>query len=86
MHSFAGWFLLGSLTGLIYPAVTPYFSAAMLSHILIDLLNRRNVRLLYPLKKGFCLGICSADGMVNRALFLAGAAVSAVVSLLLLLS
>ena len=86
MHSFAGWFLLGSLTGLIYPAVTPYFSAAMLSHILIDLLNRRNVRLLYPLKKGFCLGICSADGMVNRALFLAGAAASAVVSLLLLLS
>ena len=66
--------------------MTPYFSAAMLSHILIDLLNRRNVRLLYPLKKGFCLGICSADGMVNRALFLAGAAVSAVVSLLLLLS
>lgn len=83
MHSFLGWFVLGTLTELIYPAMTPYFSAAMMSHMAIDLLNRRNVRLLYPLKKGFSFGLCSADGMVNRWLFLAGTAVSAVVSLLM---
>ncbi|HIX77483.1 MAG TPA: metal-dependent hydrolase [Candidatus Fusicatenibacter merdavium] len=83
MHSFAGWFLLGGITGLIYPAMTPYFSIAMLSHMAIDLLNRRNVRLLYPLKKGFSFRVCSADGLVNHVLFLAGAAVSAAASLLM---
>ena len=83
MHSFLGWILLGQITAFIYPAMTPYFSIAMLSHMAIDLLNRRNVRLLYPLKKGFSFGICSADGWVNRNLFLAGTAVSVLVSLLL---
>lgn len=83
MHSFLGWILLGQITAFIYPAMTPYFSIAMLSHMAIDLLNRRNVRLLYPLKKGFSFGICSADGWVSRNLFLAGTAVSVLVSLLL---
>ena len=83
MHSFLGLFLLGSVAGLIYPAMTPYFSAAMLSHMLLDLLNRRGVRLLYPLRKGFCFGICSADGWLDRKLFLAGGAVSLLVSLIL---
>lgn len=83
MHSFLGWFLLGGVAGLIYPAMAPYFSAAMLSHMMIDLLNRRNVRLLYPLKKGFCFGVCSADGWVNRSLFLAGMAVIVIASVLM---
>lgn len=75
MHSFAGAAALGGILMLIYPAVTPYFLTAMLSHMAIDLLNFRRVRLLYPLRKGVCFRVCSSDGMVDRILFLAGSVV-----------
>lgn len=76
MHSFAGVAALTGILALIYPAVVPYFSVAMLSHIVIDLLNHRRVRLLYPLKWGVCLKLCSSDGIINRNMFLAGCGVS----------
>lgn len=72
MHSFAGIAALTGILALIYPPVVPYFMTAMISHTAIDLLNRRKVRLLYPLKWGFCFGVCSSDGWVDRKLFLAG--------------
>lgn len=76
MHSFAGMAALTGILLVIYPAVVPGFLTAMMSHVVIDLLNRRNVRLLYPLRHGFCFGVCSSDGWADRKLFLAGCTVS----------
>ena len=56
----------------------------MLSHMLIDMLNYKNVRILYPLKFGISLDLCHADGLVSKALFHAGMAVLTIMVLFLL--
>lgn len=72
MHSVLALFLLTGCTQIFFPLVAPYFAIAFMSHLIIDLLNRKNERLLYPLKHGFSLGICSSKGIVNRILFTVG--------------
>ena len=49
--------------------VVPYFGIAFLSHLGIDLLNRKGERLFFPLKKRFSFGICSSRGLVNQWMF-----------------
>lgn len=43
-----------------------WFLVGYVAHILADMLNRKEVKILYPLQKGICLKICSADGIVNK--------------------
>lgn len=86
MHSIVGLFILSGIVAFMYPEVQLYFTVAMLSHILIDLLNKRKVRLLYPAKMGFCFRLCTADGMVNTCLFWIGSAITIIVSFWMILS
>lgn len=51
---------------------------------IIDMLNYKNVRILYPLKFGISLDLCHADGLVSKALFHAGMAVLTIMVLFLL--
>ncbi len=74
MHSIPALVVLAACILQIFPDAGQYFAAGFASHLLIDLLNRRRVRLFYPLGKGFCLNLCSSRGLVNRILFLAGIA------------
>lgn len=78
MHSILALVLLTGCIQMIFPLAVPYFAIAFITHLSIDLLNHRDERLLYPLKGGFSLGICSSKGIVNRVLFAIGS-VSAVV-------
>ena len=55
MHSILGLLIFSGIVAFMYPEVELYFAIAMLSHILIDLLNKRKVRLLYPWGNGWCL-------------------------------
>ena len=48
----------------------------------IDFFNRKPEKLFWPWKKGFCLGFCSARGLVNRALLGCGMVSLAVVLVL----
>lgn len=48
------------------------FLIAMLSHLVLDLLNCRPVRLLYPMRPGFCLRFCGVDGLSDRLLCTVG--------------
>lgn len=59
-----------------------FYAIAFLTHILLDVLNKRPVRVLYPMKKGFCLYWFYCDGTANSVLMLAGAA--AIIALLFL--
>ncbi|MDO5417223.1 MAG: metal-dependent hydrolase [Lachnospiraceae bacterium] len=85
MHSLPGCLIVTAVVSLIYPDAAPYFLVSMLSHIAIDLLNRRGVQLLYPLKWKLCLDICRSNGIINRWLAHAGAVVSIAASTILLL-
>ncbi len=70
MHSIAGTAAVTVSFSLILPSAAPYMAVSMLSHIIIDMLNKKKIQLFYPLPKpriGF--GICSADGSINNLLF-----------------
>jgi len=67
-----------SLTGIVAFIVPIYmlvgslyiwFLIGYVAHIIADLLNRKNVRLFYPIQGGISIGLCSADGIVDKTLF-----------------
>lgn len=82
MHSFAALALLTACVDIIYPDASAYFAIGFLSHLVLDVFNRRPEKLLWPWKKGFCLGLCSSKGLVNRALLGCGMAFLAVILVL----
>ena len=51
---------------LIFPAVAVPFAIAFASHVLLDMMNKKSVRLFYPAKKGFCLKWFYADRLANK--------------------
>ena len=67
-HSMMAVLLLAGCMELVCPMVTVPFLIGMVSHLALDLLNRRPLRLLYPLRGGWCLGISRADGRLDRLL------------------
>ncbi|MCC8066500.1 MAG: metal-dependent hydrolase [Clostridiales bacterium] len=71
-HSFLFFVLTSGSIYQIYPAFLPGFCIGCLSHLLLDCLNKKPVRLLYPIKKGFCLNLCYADGAANKVLLWVG--------------
>ncbi|MCI9531241.1 MAG: metal-dependent hydrolase [Lachnospiraceae bacterium] len=81
MHSFLALALLDAALALAFPAFVPYFTVGFLSHLAIDILNQKKVRLLYPWKQGFCLGWCHARGLADRLLCAAGYAMSILLSI-----
>lgn len=72
MHSILAWAILSLLMFIISPTLMPYFVVSFGSHLVLDLLNYKKVRLLYPMKGGFSLKLCYADGLVNNILLVIG--------------
>jgi inner membrane protein len=76
MHSLPGMALL---TLCVWWGAEPFavpFCVAMGSHILLDLFNRRQVRLLYPLRWGVAFRLCSSHGVVDKVLCGVGSALT----------
>lgn len=67
-HSALGLILMSQAVALICPPLASAFTAGAASHILLDLFNKKDVLLLYPLKKGVSLGVCTSDGKINHLL------------------
>ena len=57
---------------LVFPSTALPFVVAFASHILLDLMNKRSVRLFYPAKRGFCLGWFYADRLANKVIAACG--------------
>ena len=72
-HSFLAMALETVCLWLVFPAAALPFAIAFASHILLDMMNKRSVRLFYPAKKGICFGWFYADKLANRAVALCGA-------------
>lgn len=85
-HSIAGMTLFTVAVHLLVPGHALGFLAGFASHLVLDLLNRKPLRLLFPFRKGYTLRLCSADGMVNSVLMWLGllAAASYVVRVLII--
>lgn len=72
MHSLPGVILLCGILQWALSPLVPGFAVSMVFHILLDLLNYKAVRLLYPLEWGVSLDLCTADGKVDRVIFQVG--------------
>ena len=66
MHSLLVVALLGGCVWMMCVAMAVPFGVAVLSHIALDMLNHKPLRLLYPLSAGWCLGVGRVDGRMNR--------------------
>ncbi len=53
------------------PLLIP-FSIGFATHLILDVLNKKPMKLFYPLEKGVCLKLCYANKRVDKALFLLG--------------
>lgn len=71
-HSLAAMLLETASVWLVFPSAAGPFMIAFASHLILDILNKRPVRLLYPVKKGFCLGLFYADRLADKVFALAG--------------
>ena len=69
MHSFLALAMLSICVYIIFPDMTPYFMVGFMSHMFIDVFNRKREKFFWPGGKGFCLHWCSANGIVNKILF-----------------
>lgn len=76
MHSIVGAAALSFAVSIISVELLPYFIVGFASHIVIDMLNSKKVRILFPLKGGIALGVCKSNGLVNKLLFYIASAVS----------
>lgn len=59
-------------------SLTPYFMLGFASHLAIDLLNKREIQILFPIRKGICFKLCYANKTGNKILMYAGLVVSVV--------
>lgn len=48
------------------------FLFSYVSHLLVDLLNKKGEQLLYPMPKRFCLKVCTASGIGNEMTLIFG--------------
>ncbi len=77
-HSILAMLLFTAAVRILYPGAADTFAVGYLSHLALDLLNRKPLELLFPVRRGLCLKLCYSNRMANRIFFAAGCILSAV--------
>ena len=72
LHSFLAIFLLTLILYICYDYIWVPFLIGMLSHVFLDIFNKRKVRLFYPLNRGISIKLCSYDSFIDTLIFLVG--------------
>lgn len=80
-HSFFAMLLYSFAVFCIYPPFAKPFFIGYLSHIIIDLFNKKKVQIFWPLKNGICFKLCYANKIGNKILMYCGLVVSCVLLL-----
>ena len=75
-HSFLALILYTFTSMLIHVPLAIPLATAYLSHLLLDILNKKKIPLLYPLDFGICLKMCYANKTANKVFMYVGSAVS----------
>ena len=74
-HSLLFMFLLAISVTILFPSMLEAFMVGFLSHILLDLLNKKPVQVFYPyFKDGFCFKLCYAGKTANKVCLISFAA------------
>lgn len=70
MHSITAVIALTGATYMVLPKATLPFMVSIISHIVLDLFNKKTVQILYPLKKPrIAFNLCKANGTANTVIF-----------------
>lgn len=69
-HSIIGFILFTIPIYMMTDQLFKWFAIGYIAHILADMLNKKEIKILYPMKKGIALHLCSADGNVDKFLFI----------------
>jgi inner membrane protein len=85
-HSFLAMMLYSLFIGFIYEPLAIGYMAAYLSHLVLDMLNKKKVPLLYPLDGGICLKLCYANSTVDTVLMYIGYVISAILLIIGIIS
>ena len=85
-HSLLALALETASLWLIFPTMAMPFAIAFFTHLLLDLTNKKSVRLLYPFGSGICLGWCYADRLADKLLALGGSIWAVTAALLLFIN
>ena len=75
-HSLAGVCLFTVAVQLLCPDIAGAFLVGYVSHLVLDLLNKRPLKLFYPLDDGVCLGLFYANRTANSLCLYAGCALT----------
>jgi len=68
-HSIIGFILFTIPIYMMTGELFKWFAIGYAAHILADILNKKEIKILYPIKKGVSLHLCSANGTVDKFLF-----------------
>lgn len=71
-HSLLAMALETGFVYLIFPMAALPFAIAFATHLVLDISNRKKVRLFYPAKRGVSLRLFYADRLANRICEIAG--------------
>ncbi len=85
-HSLTALLFYTLAVAMIYQPLTAGFAAAYLSHLLLDIMNKKKIPILYPLNFGICFKLFYADGFANKVCMYLGSAVSGILLLTGILS
>lgn len=69
MHSIVAVVALTGAMWIILPEAALPFAVSMISHIGLDLFNKKSIQILYPLKKRISFDLCKASGKANTIIF-----------------
>lgn len=71
-HSILAMFIYSAAFGaMCFPMALP-FMIGFASHLLLDMLNKKPIKLFFPAKKGICFRLCPASGKVNNTFMYVG--------------
>lgn len=65
-HSILATFLYPISLGMIYRPLAWVCFVGYISHLILDLLNKKGIQLFFPLKSTFCLYLCYAGKIANK--------------------
>ena len=73
-HSLLALALFAGSLWLVFPDMTIPFAITFTSHLILDVLNKKSLRLFYPAEKGICLSMFYADKIADKVFALVGSA------------
>lgn len=77
-HSVVALLLFSLAIYFICPIIALGYFAGYFSHLLLDLLNKKEIPLLYPKGKGICFKLCYANKTANTVFMYSGLVLSAI--------